>query len=59
MRLSARLVRKTPRQAKPTAGTRPSSMPKPVATALPPLPPSQIGQMWPASAASPAATNQP
>ena len=31
-------------------------MPSPVATALPPLPPSQNDQLWPARAARPAAT---
>ena len=31
-------------------------MPRPVATALPPLPPSHSDQLWPARAARPAAT---
>ena len=46
----------TPKQARPTGQVRPSSMPSPVATALPPRPPSHTGQMWPARAARPAAT---
>jgi hypothetical protein len=59
MRLTLRQVRKRPKQARPTGQARPSSMPSPVATALPPFQPSHTGQMWPARAARPAATTQP
>ena len=56
MRLALSTARKIPKQARPTLQVSPSSMPRPVATALPPFQPSQIGQMWPARAARPAAT---
>ena len=46
-----------PKEAKPTCHDRAINIPKPVATAFPPLPFSQIGQICPATAKEPANTS--
>ena len=56
--LKLRIVRNIPKQAVPTCQVRPKSIPRPVATALPPFQPSHMGQMWPAKAVIPAVTCQ-
>ena len=46
-----------PKEANPTFHDKAINMPKPVATAFPPLPFSQIGQICPATAKEPANTS--
>ena len=46
-----------PKEANPTCHDRAINMPKPVATAFPPLPLSQIGQICPETAKEPANTS--
>ena len=58
IRLRLSTARNTPKQARPTGQVSPSSIPRAVATALPPRHPSHTGQMCPARAARPAATTQ-
>ena len=52
-----RTTKKMPRDASPTFQERAKNIPNPVATALPPLPPSHIGQICPEIADIPAITS--
>ncbi len=52
------IIKKVPREAKPTFQDSAIKIPKPVATALPPLQFNHIGQICPATANNPARTSK-